>query len=126
MKKTASKKGMGASGAVAVGVTVAAMSAAAYLLFGPEGKKNRKIIRGWSVKMKGEIIEKFEKAKDLTEPVYHSIVDQVSAKYAKMKDIDADELAQTIADIRKHWKSVSKDGKKAVKKVVKKVKSASK
>jgi len=126
MKKTTSKKGMGASGAVAVGVTVAAMSAAAYLLFGPEGKKNRKIIRGWSVKMKGEIIEKFEKAKDLTEPVYHSIVDQVSAKYAKMKDIDADELSKVVADIRKHWKSVSKDGKKAVKKVAKKIKSASK
>ena len=62
-KKT-NKKGLSAGAVVGIGATVAALGAAAYVLFGPEGKKNKKIIRGWAVKMKGEIIEKLEEAKE--------------------------------------------------------------
>ncbi len=109
--KTNKKKGLGAGGAIGIGASVAALSAAAYLLFGPEGKKNRKIIRGWSVKMKGEIIEKFEQAKEITEPVYHKIVDEVSAKYLKMKNVDQKELESVVAEIRKHWKLMTNKSK---------------
>lgn len=107
--------------ALGIGAGVAALSAAAYVLFGPEGKKNRKVIKGWAVKMKGEIIEKFENAKELTEPVYHQIVDGVQAKYAKLKNVNQEDLVKTIAEIKKHWKSIQKDamGKKA-KRTVKK------
>lgn len=94
--------------ALVAGAGVAALSAAAYLLFGPEGKKNRKNIRGWAVKMKGEMIEKFEQAKNITEPVYHSIVDEMSSKYAKQKNVGRAELVETIADIRRHWEAMSK------------------
>lgn len=120
-KKT--KKNMGAGTAVGVGVSIAALSAAAYILFGPEGKKNRKIIRSWSVKMKGEIIEKFEQAKELTEPVYHQIVDSVKAKYAKLKNVDQKELEQVVSEIKKHWTSIKKENtpKKKVRKAAKKV-----
>lgn len=96
---------------------IAALTAAAYVLFGPDAKKNRKAIHGWAVKMKGEIIEKFEKAKELTEPTYHRIVDEVSAKYAKAKNVDQAELAAMIADIRRHWKRMTKGAKPAKKTV---------
>jgi gas vesicle protein len=114
MVKKVEEKGMGAKAALGIGAGVAALTAAAYVLFGPEGKKNRKIIRGWSVKMKGEIIEKFEKAKELTEPVYHEIIDNVQAKYAKLKDVDQEELVKVVSDIKKHWKTIKKEavGKK--------------
>lgn len=105
-----------------VGASIAAVSAAAYLLFGPEGKKNRKIIKGWSVKMKGEIIEKMEQAKDVTEPVYQKIIDQVSSKYAKLKNIDKAELEGVVSDIKKHWKAMSKTTKAVKRKVVSKAK----
>ena len=98
-------------------------------MFGPEGKKNRKAIKGWAVKMKGELIEKFEQAKEITEPVYHAIVDQVSAKYAKQKDVSEEELSKLVAEVRKHWKSMASDAKPAVKKAKKavaKVRTASK
>jgi gas vesicle protein len=119
-KKT--KKGISAKTAVGIGAGIAAISAAAYILFGPEGKKNRKAIRGWSVKMKGEIIEKFEQAKELTEPVYHQIVDTVKAKYAKLKNVDQKELEQVVTEIKKHWNTIKKDNapKKKVKKIAKK------
>ena len=111
MKKQIKKKGMSTGKKVAIGATIAAAGVAAYMLFGPDGKKNRKVVRGWAVKMKGEIIEKFEKVKDLSEPVYHNIVDQISAKYAKMKNVDQTELKSAVADIRKYWKAMYKGAK---------------
>ena len=121
---------------VAVGMGIAAATAAAYLLFGPEGKKNRKMIRGWMVKMKGEVIEGMEKVQHVTEPTYEKIVDSVAARYAKMKTIDKKELEAVVADLKKHWKAIARDiqaregkgkakkvslKKKVVKKVAKKV-----
>lgn len=111
MKKQIKKKGLSTGKKVAIGATLAVAGIAAYMLFGPNGKKNRKVVRGWAVKMKGEIIEKFEQVKEVTEPVYHSIVDQISAKYAKMKNVDQAELKSVVADIRKHWKAMSNSSK---------------
>jgi gas vesicle protein len=108
VKKTESKKGLDTKAIIGIGAGVAALSAAAYVLFGPEGKKNRKIIRGWAVKMKGEIIEKFENAKELTEPVYNEIINNVQAKYAKLKNVDQEELLKTVTEIKKHWKAIKK------------------
>lgn len=117
-KKTVGKKGLSAKAAIGIGAGVAALTAAAYVLFGPEGKKNQKAIRSWAVKMKGEIIEKFEEAKELTEPVYHEIIDNVQAKYAKFKNVDKEELKATVAEIKKHWKALKEEAgsKKTTKK----------
>jgi len=108
-KKVQNKKGSGVKKALAVGAGIAALSAAAYVLFGPEGKKNQKAIRSWAVKMKGDIIEKFEEAKELTEPAYHKIVDEAEAKYAKLQGVDKAELKKTITEIKKHWKTLKKE-----------------
>ena len=110
-KKTASKKSSLGT-VVGLGVGIAAASVAAYLLFGPEGKKNRKEIVGWTVKMKGEIIEKFEKVKEVTEPIYQEIVDEVSKKYSKLKNIDREELEAVVEDLKKNWKKIAKESKK--------------
>lgn len=126
---TKQTKGVSAKQVIGVGVGVAALSAAAYLLFGPNGKKNRKAIKGWAVKMKGEIIEKFEEAKELTEPVYNEIIDKVQQKYSKIQNIDKEELQATIAEIKKNWKAIQKGNapKKATKaKTTKKVTKTSK
>lgn len=108
---------------VAIGAGVAALSVAAYILFGPNGKKNQKSIKGWAVRMKGEIIEKLETVKDVTAPVYEKIVSDVAAKYAKLKNIDASDLEAEVATLKKHWKAlvkttIKKTAKKATKKVV--------
>lgn len=108
-KKKVSKKGLSAKTAIGIGVGVAALSAAAYVLFGPQGKKNRKVIRGWAIKMKGEIIEEFENAKELTESTYYDIIDRAQARYAKFKNVDKEELALLIKDIKKHWNAIKKD-----------------
>lgn len=122
-KKNVKKDGLSTGEVVGIGATVAAMGAAAYILFGPEGKKNKKAIKGWAIKMKGEIIEKLEEAKEITEPVYHKIIDDVSAKYAKIKKVDPKDLEMAVSDVKKHWKTMIKDMKpKSKKKVVAKKK----
>ena len=49
-KKQVKKSNVG--GAVAVGASIAALTAAAYVMFGPEGEKNRKAIKAWAIKEK--------------------------------------------------------------------------
>jgi hypothetical protein len=119
-KKTINKKGVSAKKIIGIGMGVAALTAAAYVLFGPEGKKNRKMIRSWGVKMKAEIIEKFEKTKEITEPIYHQIIDNAQAKYAKIKNVDQNELALMVAELKKHWKDLAKNKKVAKKSTPKK------
>jgi hypothetical protein len=109
IKKIESKKKLGAKEIIGIGAGVAALSAAAYVLFGPNAKKNRKAIRGWAVKMKGEIIEKFEEVKEVTEPVYHEIIDGIQSKYAKLKNVNPEELNKVVAEIKKHWKDLKKE-----------------
>jgi gas vesicle protein len=107
--KKVNKKGLSAKAVIGIGAGVAVLSAAAYVLFGPQGKKNRKVIHGWAVKMKGEIIEEFENAKELTESNYYDIIDRAQARYAKFKNVDKEELALLIKDIKRHWKAIKKD-----------------
>ncbi|HQB18562.1 MAG TPA: hypothetical protein PL092_01285, partial [Candidatus Pacearchaeota archaeon] len=111
MPKKATPKKSSLGTAVGIGVGIAAATAAAYLLFGPEGKKNRKAISSLSVKIKGDIIEKFEKVKEITEPIYYEIVDEISKKYSKLKNVDKDELEAVINDLKSNWKEIVKDAK---------------
>jgi len=111
-KKEVKKKGVSAKTIIGVGAGVAALGAAAYILFGPNAKKNQKAIKGWAVKMKGEIIEKFEEAKELTEPVYNKIIDDAQARYSKFQNVDKKELELLVKDIKKHWKAIKRDHSK--------------
>ncbi len=113
MAKTTSKNSIGK--AVAIGAGIAALSASAYLLFGPDGKKNRKAVKGWTVKMKGEVMEKMENLKEVTAPIYEKIVADVSSKYAKMKNVSPEELKAAVAGFKKDWKGMMKTVKKPTK-----------
>jgi gas vesicle protein len=97
---------------VAAGAGAIALSAAAYLLFGPEGKKHRKDLKSWMIKMKAEVMEKMEEAQELTAPTYEAIVNEVSEKYKALKHVSADDLAKEASSLKKHWKMMAKDLKK--------------
>ncbi len=65
MKKVSPKKSVSTGTVLALSASALALAAGAYYFFGPEGKKNRGAFKGWMIKMKGEIIEKMEQAKDV-------------------------------------------------------------
>lgn len=109
---------------IAIGAGVAAIGVMSYLLFGPAGKKNQKKLKGWMLKMKGEVMEKMEDAKEVTTSAYENIVDEVGKKYKSLKNIDSAELAAEIASLKKGWKAVVSKSKKTITKGGKKVKAA--
>ena len=74
-------KGFLVAGLAAAGV------AAGYFLYGPEGKKNRKKVKAWAVKAKGEVLEEIEKMKEVSEEGYTAAVDKVANKYGKLKKV---------------------------------------
>lgn len=120
-KKTTSKKGTkntnNNSGKIVAGVIgVAALSVAAYLLAGPEGKKNRKVARAWMLKMKAEVAEKVEDMKEVTADTYSNIVESVATKYSKLKHINADDLEKEVSSLKKEWSKMVKSNKKTPKK----------
>ncbi len=127
IKKQVKKDSSSTGTAVVVGAGVIALAAASYFFFGPEGKKNRHNLKGWMVKMKGEVIEKIENAEHMTEAAYEKIVDAVAVKYAKAGKISEAEIRLFATMLKQQWKGIVKSHnksaavKKAVKTVTKKV-----
>jgi len=115
-KQTNTHGGMSAGKVVAIGAGVAALAAASYYFFGPEGQKNRKSIKGWMIKMKGEIVDKMEDAQEVTEAVYHQIVDTVAANYLKGGKAASSEVAAFVNVLKKQWRGISKSTTGAKKK----------
>lgn len=106
---------------------VAATAAAGYFLYGSkDGARNRKIVKGWMLKAKGEVLENIEKLKNVDEEDYNKIIDKVSAKYAKIKSLDSNEVYALMDDMRRHWKRIQKDIEPKAKKAAKKGKCLAK
>jgi hypothetical protein len=122
-KQTKKNEGSSTGTVVAVSAGVIALAAASYFFFGPEGKKNRNNLKGWMVKMKGEIIEKIEGAGEMTEAAYEKIVDTVAAKYAKAGKVSEAEIRMFADLLKTQWKGIVKSHNKAaaVKTAAKKV-----
>jgi hypothetical protein len=91
---------------VALGATLAGIAAGAYFFLGPKGKQHQKHVKAWAIKMKGDVIEKLESAKEVSESAYHAIIDSVAEKYARSKKIGKDEVKALANDLKKHWKTI--------------------
>jgi len=95
---------------IGAGIGMAAVAAlGTYLLYGKKGKENRGAIGGWMLKMKGEVLEKAEEIKDLNEEEYYKIVDETSARYAKLKKVSAEELTHLTEELKAAWAHISKE-----------------
>ncbi len=115
--------------ATGVGLAVAAVATAAgaYFLYGSkDAKKNRTKVSGWALKAKGEVLEKIEKLKEVTEGDYHKVVDGVIERYKAVKTANPEEVAKLLKELKGYWNHIKKDAapvvkkaKKAVKKVLK-------
>ena len=107
MKKPTTKTGGKAVKLAVLGATLAGAAAGAYFFFGPKGKKHQKDAKAWAIKMKGDVVEKLEKAGDVSESAYHGIVDAVADKYESAQKAGAPEIKALAADLKKHWKAIS-------------------
>lgn len=101
-----------------LGASLAGLAASAYFFLGHEGKKNRRHAKAWAIKMKGDVVEKLEKALDVTEPIYHQIIDSVSKDYEKGMRASKVEIAEVAKDLKKHWKTISVMAKASKREIV--------
>ena len=109
-----------------LGASLAGIAATAYFFFGPKGKTNQRHAKAWAIKMKGDVVGKLEKAREITEPVYHEIINSVAKEYAKNKEIGQKEVGLLAKDLKKHWKTISRTAKIIKRDVKRDVKKASK
>jgi len=99
--------GAGMTPLAILGASIAGV-AAAYFFLGPKGKNHQKQLRAWAIKMKGDVVEKLETAREVSEPVYREIVDSVAAEYEKGMKAGHEEISVLAEDLKKHWKTISK------------------
>lgn len=94
---------------VGAGMALLAAAAGAYMLYGSkQAAKNRKVVKGWALKAKGEIVEQLEKLSSLDEKSYHTIIDTITKKYASVANVDTKELKQLISEAKGYWKELKK------------------
>jgi hypothetical protein len=107
---TEKKNGKHAVGkAVAVIAAMAAAAAAGtYFFTGKRGMSNRKMIKGWAVKAKGEIIERLEKLKEVDAEKYLDIVESVLKRYHNIKDISTKDLETLRDELKDSWHDIEK------------------
>lgn len=92
---------------IEAGVGLAAIAAlGTYFLTGKKGAENREKISGWMLKMKGEVLEKVEEVKEINQEEYYKIVDEVSAHYATLGKVSADELKHLKEDLKNAWEHI--------------------
>ena len=110
-KKQQKKGGISTGKVVAIGAGVAALGGAAYYLFGPNGKKNQKKAKAWMVKMEKDVANKAKKIKNMTMPMYHSVVEDVIKPYIAKNAPDAKEIKAYGVMLKKQWDKMKSMGK---------------
>ncbi len=104
--------------AIATGITgllVAATLGTHFLFNTKKGKQSLKHIKSWAFKMKAELLEKLEKAKDINEAVYGQVVDELTEKYKKVKGMTVEEVHDMATELKSQWRKVHAEVKKTLK-----------
>jgi gas vesicle protein len=94
---------------IGAGIALAAIAAAAtYFLTGKRGVENREKIAAWTLKMKGEVLEKMKKLKNINKEAYHALVDEVAVRYARAGRVSAAEMGHLKDEVKGAWTHISK------------------
>lgn len=104
--------------AIATGVTgllVAATLGTHFLFNTKKGKQSLKHIKSWAFKMKAEVLEKLERAKEVNEEIYGKIVDELTEKYKKIKGMTVEEVQELAQELKTQWRKVHVELKKTLK-----------
>jgi len=110
MKTKVSKKIGTGTKLMAAGAGLAAVAAAAagvYFLYGDKAKARRKVVAAWVLQMKGDVMEKMETMKEVNRETYEALVDETAARYARVKNVGADEMKHVTGELKNAWTHIS-------------------
>lgn len=106
--KPIKKSKISAGKAIAIGAGVATLAAGAYYFLGPNGKRNQKKATVWMIKMKKEVEKKVATIKNISEPIYHNVVDTLATNYSKQYKAHVPEIKAFAKHLKSEWKSAEK------------------
>ena len=97
---------------IGVGLTTAAVAAVgAYFLYGTkDAKKNRKQVKSWALKAKGEVLGVLEKAGKMTQGEFNELVNNVVGTYAKAEKVSKKDLEEFKQEMSENWQGLVKSG----------------
>lgn len=97
---------------VGVGLTAAAVAAAgAYFLYGSENAEaNRKRVKSWALKAKGEVLEALEGAEHMTEEQFKAVVANVVDTYNKAHNLSKREMSDFKKEMHDNWEELVASG----------------
>lgn len=97
---------------IGVGLTTAAVAAVgAYFLYGSKNAtNNRKKVKSWGLKAKGEVLGVLEKAEKITEGEFKDLVDKVARSYEKVEKLSKRELSEFKNEMADNWQDLVKSG----------------
>lgn len=101
---------------------LAGAAAGVYMLADKKSKKKAKV---WFGKLQKDVLKELSKANKNSKEVYHKAIDNAAKQYSAVKDIDKQDLAVSVKQLKGHWDVIKSEIQKAAKDV-KKIKSASK
>ncbi|OGG87723.1 hypothetical protein A2592_03300 [Candidatus Kaiserbacteria bacterium RIFOXYD1_FULL_42_15] len=100
---------------IGVGLTAAAVAAAAagtHFLYGSKGaSKNRKAVKSWALKAKAEVLEKLEKAQQMTQTEYEQLIDTVGGAYAGLKEASKVDISGFKKEMKEYWGKIERTAK---------------
>jgi hypothetical protein len=111
-KKTSPELSASQKLSIGVGLTAAAVTAAgAYFLYGSDdAPKNRKKVKGWMLQAKGEVLERLEDAKHMTEDEFQVLVENVIDTYDKAKNLSKKEMKDFRKEMEENWQDLVASG----------------
>jgi len=103
------KNGHGLSTGVITGIAAAGAALLVFLYGTKRGKEERKKLKGWMLMFKGEVISKLESLKDINKEVYDKVVDEVSEKFAQIKELSQGEIEVVKQTLKNGWEDIKKE-----------------
>ena len=102
-------------GIVAVG---AALAAGYYFYMSKNAKKNRKMVEGWAVSLKDEVMEKAKTIKDsLNKESLVNIIDEVAENYYTAKNVTKEDVTALVNELKQNWSKVVEELKNSKKSI---------
>lgn len=79
--------------------------AGSYFVYGHDAKKHQKKLKSWALRFKADVLEKLEIAEEMTEALYHTLVDETAEKYKAANRIEHTEVDSLAGELKKHWEN---------------------
>jgi hypothetical protein len=86
---------------------LASAAAGAVYLYGKNKKRAQKRLRGWVLKVKGEVMDKIASVETLTRSQYNDFVDTAIAEYADKKRIAKPEVEKLRSQLKSRWQDIT-------------------